>query len=385
MLSASGVRGQLRAAIDGRTAVRDRQDMLAASLPLEIESLLNQLRLESSSLKSADRGVLLGTLAARSAMADSSQSGRSNLAIVAASSRGATHKLEDEFSRFTKSGKVLPNTSPQSTMGAFAATIARDLGSDNIHYAVSSACTSGMHAVVSAVGLLRAGLAEDALCVGAEAPLTEFTVQQMRAVGVYCRTPLAGEFPYGPFSPARSGMVLGEGAGAILLSQESRLPPNPEARILGIGAASENQSLTGISADGSALQLSMARALKAADICTHDVHLILAHGAGTVQGDLAELTAMRQFFGAKLPPIFANKWIDGHMLAASAFASIVFALDVCGGSELICPNFPYEVIEGMSQSRRSPQKLAGRNVMINAMGFGGNAVTILLEVFPHRQ
>ena len=161
-------------------------------------------------------------------------------------------------------------------------------------------------------------------------------------------------------------MILGEGAGIFYLDTD---PINALAEIEGIGFSSESlKHPADISKEGIAYQKSMKQA------CAHvnltDIDYVLMHAPGTLKGDLSEIHAINTIFGQSKVNMFSSKYLYGHSLGASGALNIDFALRMFEHN--IQPKFPYETecIHHPKQPKR---------VLINASGFGGNAVSILLR------
>jgi 3-oxoacyl-[acyl-carrier-protein] synthase II len=160
-------------------------------------------------------------------------------------------------------------------------------------------------------------------------------------------------------------MVLGEGAACFALEKN---PENPIAWLAGLGYANESiETATSTSEVG--LKHSMQMALQEANVETVDV--IVCHAPGTRVGDAAEVRAITQVFEKNIPFCTSNKWKIGHTLGASGALSMELALLL-----FITP----EIIEIPYLAPNSHQKPALINtVMVNATGFGGNAVSIILK------
>ena len=114
--------------------------------------------------------------------------------------------------------------------------------------------------------------------------------------------------------------------------------------------------------------LPMAMALKG--ISKDEVDVIVTHAPGTVKGDQSEYNAIRKVFGATLPALTSNKWIIGHSLGASGGLSLEMAILMMRHQQFIGVPF--------GSFTRNPQSI--RKVLVNAVGFGGNAVSVLLSL-----
>ena len=162
-------------------------------------------------------------------------------------------------------------------------------------------------------------------------------------------------------------MVLGEAAAVAFL--EAKVSERTQAVISGWGFATENISHgSAISEDAQCFQKSMKAALQQAQLDTVDV--IVMHAPGTVKGDLAEKSAIDTVFGRQLPLLTSNKWLVGHTFAASGMLSLELAVMMLQHNQFIENPF-------YSNRRHLPNEL--QIVMVNAVGFGGNAVSLIVS------
>ena len=209
-------------------------------------------------------------------------------------------------------------------------------------------------------------MAEAFLIGGSEAALTPFTLAQMKALKIYGDA--AAPYPSQPLlsSKEKSTMVLGEGAAVFALEKGSS--PGALATIRGIGYASEPITHpVAISADAQALRRSMQQALEGIDPAEVDV--VIPHATGTLKGDQAEYLALAEVFGANLPLLTSHKWKIGHTFAASGALAIEMAI-------LMLQQQHFLPIPYLPTAPERPLK----NILINATGFGGNAVSVLVTM-----
>jgi 3-oxoacyl-(acyl-carrier-protein) synthase len=101
--------------------------------------------------------------------------------------------------------------------------------------------------------------------------------------------------------------------------------------------------------------------------------LVLAHAPGTQQGDTSEWTALESVFGSSPPPVYSNKWLMGHTLGAAGALNVALALALLGRTEI--PQLPYP--HQLAAAARASPPL--RRLMINAVGFGGVAASVMIE------
>ena len=305
-----------------------------------------------------------------------------SLAVSIGSSRGATHHLEHYHAGFLREGAVPAAASPLTTLGNVASWVAFDAGAvGGAALSHSSTCSSAFQALGNAVAWLRAGLADRFLAGGAEAPLTAFTLAQLRAIGIY--SPLAAaDWPCQPGAGRPATFVLGEGAAVFALEQVgaaaaaaavAAAPGRPLLRLESVGFGFEAiGSKTGLSPDGQHFQTAMRRALHQASRAPAAVDALVLHSPGTPAGDAAELAAVRAVFGETLPALLSNKWLIGHTLGASAALSLDFALEVLTTQQWPAPPFATYLTAAPTRPIR--------RVLVNAAGFGGNAASALVSL-----
>jgi 3-oxoacyl-(acyl-carrier-protein) synthase len=338
-----------------------------SQLPEELEQSVIRLAASDLKYKNLDRSVLLSLLASRTAVAAAGWNEESNFGINIGSSRGATELFEKHYQEYLDTGRAGVQASPSTTLGNISSWVAHDLKSTGPEISHSITCSTALHALLNGVAWLRAGMANKFLVGGSEAPLTPFTVAQMQAMKIYS----AGESGYPcralDLEKAISGMVLGEGAASACL--ELGHNENALAYIEGVGYATEvlTHSVS-ISADADCLQRSMKMAI--GNCSTDGIDVVVMHAPGTVKGDLSEYTAIQKVFGEKLPQLTTNKWKIGHTLGASGLLSLEFAILMMQHNTFI--GMPY--LQGNFSYHKEIRK-----VLVNAVGFGGNAVSILLS------
>lgn len=164
-----------------------------------------------------------------------------------------------------------------------------------------------------------------------------------------------------------NSMVLGEAASVFCLEQG--IQKSALAIIRGIGYATEPlKHNISISTNADCFQRSMKMALN--DLDPKEVDVIVMHAPGTIKGDSSEFNAIKKVFGNDYPALTSNKWIIGHSLGASGGMSLEMAIMMMKHQDFI------EVPFGSFSKR--PRQID--RVMINAVGFGGNAVSILLSL-----
>ena len=327
----------------------------------EIETLRNS----DAKYKKLDNSVLFALYASRKAIAQAQWKSEADFGINIGSSRGATTLFEKYHSEFLEDNKTNTLASPTTTLGNISSWIAHDLKSEGPEISHSITCSTALHSVLNGVAWLRSGMANKFLVGGSEAPLTPFTIAQMKALKIYAKTDEAFPNQALNLEKKQNTMILGEGASVACL--ENGISENSLAVIEGVGYATEVlKHNISISSDATCFQRSMKMAL--GDLSPDEVDVIVMHSPGTIKGDLSEYRAIQKVFCNKTPFLTTNKWKVGHTFGASGMLSVEMAILMLQYQKSI--NTPFDTQKELSTIKK---------VMINAVGFGGNAVSILLS------
>ena len=280
--------------------------------------------------------------------------------------------------------RLPPFTVVRAMNNAAAAHVSIDHGLRGPSLTYSTACSSSAVAVGEACRAIRHGYVDLAIACGAEALLTLGVIRAWEAL----RT-LAAEDPQDPaascrpFSRDRSGLVLGEGAGAVVLETVEHARARGAkiyAELAGYGVASDADHLTRPSQQGQAA--AMRRALDDAGLDPESVGYINAHGTATLAGDPIETAAIKQVFGphARRLAVSSTKSMHGHLMGATGvveFIAAILALE----RRAVPPTAHLRVADPECDLDFVPD--AGRTgvdleaVMSNSFAFGGsNAVLV---------
>jgi 3-oxoacyl-(acyl-carrier-protein) synthase len=337
--------------------------------PLEADSItkIEALKRSDSKYKFLDNSVLYAMEASRKAIKQAGWGENEVFGINIGSSRGATELFEKHHKEYLATAKAQTLASPTTTLGNISSWVAHDLQSSGPEISHSITCSTALHAVLNGIAWLKSGMVDKFLVGGSEAPLTDFTIAQMRALKIYSRSD--DKYPNRALDleKTQNTMILGEGAAVCCL--EIGKKENALAFIEGIGYATEVlEHNISISAEATCFQKSMKMALK--DTKLSDIDVIVMHAPGTIKGDLTEYKAIQKVFGESLPLLTTNKWKIGHTFGASGLLSVELAILMIQHNTFI--GVPFAEV----QKQLKPIK----RVLINAVGFGGNAVSVLLTV-----
>ncbi|MCI0349678.1 MAG: beta-ketoacyl-[acyl-carrier-protein] synthase family protein [Acidobacteriales bacterium] len=327
-----------------------------------------------------DRFAQFAVIAAREAIQDSGidlASGlRDQTAIITGACVGGQSSEDASFLDVYKMGKsrVHPLTIPRVMANANASHISMEFGITGPAYTISTACSSSNHAIGQAFHMVRSGMVEAAITGGSEAPFSFGILKAWEALRVVspdlCR----------PFSKNRNGMVLGEGAGMLVLE------PLEAARargarvygeIVGFGMSSDAGHITAPSVEGPAR--AMRAALSDAGLNAEKVGYINAHGTGTPANDPTETRAIREVFGkhADRIAVSSSKSMHGHALgAAGALEAVVTILALHEG--VLPPTINFSQPDPECDLDVIPNQARNTSVecaLSNSFAFGGlNAV-----------
>jgi|MGYP006140264063 3-oxoacyl-[acyl-carrier-protein] synthase II len=252
-----------------------------------------------------------------------------------------------------------------------------------------TACAASLQAIGDGMRLIRNGEAEVALVGGSEAcvnPLSLASFNALKALSPEAENPQQASRP---FDQARKGFVMGEGAGLMVietLEHAMARGATPLAVLSGYGTSSDAYHITSGRPDGQGAAAAVHRALKMAGISPADIDYINAHATSTPVGDSAEITSLRNVFGAGLTcvPISSTKSATGHLLgAAGGIESIFSALAVIEDKLPATLNLdnPDESMADLDLVANQPRKTKNNHTLCNGFGFGGvNAALIVSKI-----
>jgi 3-oxoacyl-(acyl-carrier-protein) synthase len=365
----SSIEGIREAYTSRATAIQKKRlgahDYWVAPLTEADQERLEQLRLSDAKYKNLDPSVLMALDVSRRVVAQAGWQSGEAIGINIGSSRGATHLWEQYHREFITTGKTATLSSPTTTLGNLSSWVAHDLKSTGPEISHSITCSTALHAILNSVAWIESGMAEKFIAGGSEAPLTPFTLAQMQALKIYSRETEGYPCKAMDLDKLRNTMVLGEGAGVVALERHNE---NALAYITGIGyATDELEHNISISDEAVCFQKSMQMAM--GDLPLSAIDAIVMHAPGTIKGDLSEYKAIQKVFGNQLPLLTTNKWKLGHTFGTSGLLSLELAVLMLQDQTFFGTPF------GTDFCVTKPM----RTILVNAVGFGGNAVTLLIS------
>lgn len=285
--------------------------------------------------------------------------------------------------------RVSPLTIPLLMPNASPANVSLAFGIRGPAFTVSVACASSGLAIIQAAELLRSGAADVVITGGTESSLTRL------GIAAFCRMgAMATKFnddpqrAIRPFDLNRSGLVMSEGAGILILESEQsvdRRNAKPHAEVLGYGSTSDSCHLVRPEPSGQGAAQAIRQALKSANVYESEIAsktYINAHGTGTKANDVAETLALKEAFGesARQLKVTSTKSMLGHLIgAAGAVESVACVRSLQTG--IIPPTINLETPDpecDLNLVTGSAQQADIQYAINNTFGFGGHNVSLIL-------
>lgn len=286
-----------------------------------------------------ERTSALAVAAARQAVRQSgliAAHSSDSIAVIFGCSTGGRTTEETESRRFyTGGGRIHPLTVPRVMASGGTSLVSMEHGITGPAFTLTTACSSGTHAIGLAFHMVRSGAVRAALTGAHEAPLTDVFLKAWDGLHVVSDTACR------PFAADRDGMTLGEGAAVFAIeSLEFAQARGAEilAEIAGFGMSSDAHHITQPNPAGPAA--AMLRAIEDAHANPAEVGYINAHGTGTETNDRMEAEAIHRVFGerARSLPVSSTKGLHGHAIGASGAMELLATVLAVRGS-LLPANF----------------------------------------------
>ena len=341
--------------------------------------------------KKMDRFTQLALVAADECMADSGLDREGEdldrCGVIFSSGIGGFETVGDAHRRGSERGydTVSPFMIPMIISNMAAGHMAIRFGFKGMCSCVVTACAGGTNAVGDAFRHIRDGYAEVMLCGGGEAAITPLAMGGFTAMkALYEGTdPRRASIP---FDAERSGFVMGEGAGALLLEElDHALARGARiyAEVAGYGANCDAHHITAPAPGGAGGAACIALALADGDIMPEAVDYINAHGTSTPLNDASETAAIHTVFGNRAAELMVSstKSMTGHLLgAAGAVEAIFTALALKEG--FVPATIGYQVPDPACDLDIVPNTGRNANLRIalsNSLGFGGHNAALVLK------
>ncbi|MCL2856933.1 MAG: beta-ketoacyl-ACP synthase II [Oscillospiraceae bacterium] len=340
-----------------------------------------------------DRFTQFASAAANQAVADAGDFATDldpfRVGVLMASGVGGFITFEEEHTKFMEKGhgKVSVFFIPMMLCNMASGRIAMDHGFKGENFCPVSACAASTNAIGEAFRKIKHGYLDACVAGGSEAAVTKFALAGFNNMGALA----SGDDPAQlslPFDSRRSGFVMGEGGGALILEElghAKRRGAKIYAEVVGYGITDDAYHITGPDPDGAGAARAMSTAIEEGGVLPEQVGYVNAHGTSTPLNDKIESLAIKTVFGERAYklPVSSTKSVTGHMLgAAGAIEAIICAKALQDGK--IPPTAGYKspdpecdldyVIEGQ-------RKVEITHAISNSMGFGGHNASLAFAKF----
>lgn len=299
---------------------------------------------------------------------------------------GQTDVAESNFRAFLRGDRIEPWGCLEYPAHAATSHVAIDAGARGHATTFASACAAGLDAIGWAAAEVEQRAASVVIAGATDAPLSPFIMKVFHKVGVLSRWDGPSEEASRPFDKLRSGLVLAEGAAAVVVEDETRARDRGApilAHILGWSTATEGAHLRKIDDSGETVTWAIDRALDIAGIHPHEIDAVCAHGNSMPDYDAAETAGIKKSLGrhAWNIPIFSLKGMTGQALAASSAMQVVAAA-LALRDQVVPPTINYRLPDPHCDLDYVPNKARFarmRTVLLHAHSLGGSHAVMILK------
>ncbi len=361
------------------------------TLAAEVKGFEPESIFEKSELRKLDRFTVFAVAAADEAMKDSgldmNQEDSLRCGVIYSSGIGGLGTIQNECEKGLEKGfdRISPHFVPMAITNMAAGQIAIKFGFNGMCSGVVTACAGSTNALGDAFRQVRDGYLDVCMCGGSEACITPFGIGGFTSLHALSTVadPLRASIP---FDKERSGFVMGEGGGALILEEYEHAVKRGATiycEVAGYGATCDANHVTAPLEDGSMAARCMLMAVEDAGITPDMVDYINAHGTSTQLNDKSETKAIKAAFKehAYELSVSSTKSETGHLLGASgAVEAIITALAV--KNDIVPPTANYMVADEECDLDIVPNKAKCKSVnyaISNSLGFGGHNATVLFK------
>jgi 3-oxoacyl-[acyl-carrier-protein] synthase II len=312
------------------------------------------------------------------------------VAVTFSSAVGGLDAVIHADRKMTATGKLPhPFVNPNSCINMVAGKVCILTGATGPITTSVTACATGNTSMIAGAMFLESGMADVAICGAVDFPLVEPIVAGFATMnGAYKTKPGRTDEPpeavSRPFSINRRGFVVSEGAACIILATPAFTRAHglePHIELAGWGMTSDAHHFVAPHLD--TVTRCMEKTIEHAGLKPGDIDAINAHAASTKVGDAVEVQALRQVFGAHVPPVSANKSMIGHAMGASSAIESVLAMEgLKRGAVLPTLNYRKDPAIELDCVPEGARAVHPEHVLKNAFGFGGCNACLVFRMVP---
>ena len=360
-------------------------------LAAEVKNYNPEEYLDKRSARRLDRFTQFAIIAAREAMKDSGitkeNTDMERVGTFIGSGIGGLDTIEKENRVCFEKGydKISPMYIPMVISNMAAGNVAIDLGLRGESFSIATACASATHSIGEAYRAIKHGYQDVVFTGGTEASITKTGIAGFTNIKALSQAEEKNRASI-PFDKERSGFVMGEGAGVIVLEELEHAKKRGAkiyAEICGYGASSDAYHITSPAPDGEGGARAMMNAIKDANIEETEIDYINAHGTSTHLNDLCETQAIKTALKekAKTVMVSSTKGNTGHLLGAAGAVEAIACIKAIE-DDFVPPTINYKVKDEECDLDVVPN--VGRNIKINyamsnSLGFGGHNSSIIFK------
>ena len=367
--------------------VSDYPCKIAASVS---DSIIDEDIVPIRERRKIDRFITLGLIAAKEAFDDSgfivTEENSIRSGVMVGSGIGGLDTIYRNSSILDNQGirKISPFFIPSSLINLLSGHISIKYNLKGPNSSPVTACATGTHAIGDSFTLIKNGKADLMLCGGAEAAICQLGIAGFSAARALCDTfndkPELGSRPW---DRDRSGFVMGEGAGVLVLEeleQAKKRGAKIYAEIKGYGLSGDAYHITKPSEDGNGGYRAMQMALNESNLSPEDINYVNAHGTSTPVGDMIELSAVERLFNNKNDLFMSsNKSAIGHLLGAAGAVEAIFSIKSIE-TRILPPTLNLDNPDTSTKINLIPHESVTKiinNVISNSFGFGGTNASLI--------
>lgn len=360
-------------------------------LAAEVKNYNPEEYLDKRSARRLDRFTQFAIIAAREAMKDSGitkeNTDMERVGTFIGSGIGGLDTIEKENRVCFEKGydKISPMYIPMVISNMAAGNVAIDLGLRGESFSIATACASATHSIGEAYRAIKHGYQDVVFTGGTEASITKTGIAGFTNIKALSQEEDKNRASI-PFDKERSGFVMGEGAGVIVLEELEHAKKRGAkiyAEIRGYGASSDAYHITSPAPDGEGGARAMTSAIKDANIDASKIDYINAHGTSTHLNDSCETQAIKTALKekAKTVMVSSTKGNTGHLLGAAGAVEAIACIKAIE-DDFVPPTINYKVKDEECDLDVVPN--VGRNIKINyamsnSLGFGGHNSSIIFK------
>lgn len=363
------------------------------TLAAEVKNYEASEHFDAKQAKRLDRSSQFAMIAAREAMQDSGITQENTdferMGVFVSSGIGGLKTIQDqcEINCVKGNNRVSPMFIPMSIANMPAGNIAIDVGAKGESISIVTACASSTHAIGEAYKTIKYGSEDVILAGGTEASICRVGIagfENMKALSHATDKNRASI----PFDKERSGFVMGEGAGILVLEELEHAKKRGAkiyAEVIGYGATSDAYHITSPAPEGEGGARAMKRAMQDAGIQPEEVDYINAHGTSTHLNDSCETMAIKSAFGedAKKVMVSSTKGNIGHLLGAAGGVEAILCSKAIE-DQIVPPTINYQEKDEECDLDVVPNEVRKEKVnvvMSNSLGFGGHNSSIIVRKY----